>query len=58
MATVMLAETLVILKYSTRHIPEKQGHTRYDNIKIDLKGEGRGQVDFIWLRIRTGGGIL
>jgi len=29
-----------------------------DNIKMDLKSVGRAWTGFIWLAIRTGGGLL
>jgi hypothetical protein len=37
---------------------ERLGRRWEDNIKMDLRDMGMGRAGFVWLRIRSGGGLL
>jgi hypothetical protein len=59
MGDVMVAYNILVGIPEGRRPLGRPGHRREDNIKIDLREIGFGDVDWILLvRIRTGGGLL
>jgi hypothetical protein len=50
---------MLVLKFEENIPLGSPGHSRDDNIKVDLRKDGsRMWAGLIWLRVWTGGGLL
>jgi hypothetical protein len=57
MGKVRNAYTIFVGKPEGKRPLRKATRRREDNIKMDHRGTGFGGVEWIWIRIGTGGGL-